>query len=136
MRFDVDTTSAVPIYAQLVAGVKRAIAGGVLRPGDALPSLRELAGQLRVNPLTVSKAYRELEAEGVITTEHGRGSFVSARAAAESDSYRREALAQAVDRLLLEASHLGATPGEVRAMLDERLYHLHSREEEEPIPHG
>ncbi len=121
MRFTVETTSAVPVYAQLVAQVKGAIAAGVLRPGDALPSLRELAGRLRVNPLTVARAYRELEAGGIIVTEHGRGSFIGPVAEAAGAAYRKEALRAAVERLLAEAAHLGATPEELRAALDERM---------------
>jgi GntR family transcriptional regulator len=121
MRFHVETSSAVPIYAQLIEQVQRAIAAGVLRPGDPLPSLRELANQLRVNPLTVARAYRELEAQGIIRTEHGRGSSISPQAADLGGQYRRAALAQAVDRLLTEAGRLGAAPDEVRALVDARL---------------
>ena len=121
MRFEVETTSATPIYAQLIAQVKRAIAAGVLQPGEALPSLRELATQLRVNPLTIARAYRELEQQGVITTEHGRGSFISANAAEFSEDYQREALALAIDRLLAEVSGLDAAPEELLALLAERL---------------
>lgn len=122
MRFEVETTSATPIYAQLIAQVKRAIAAGVLQPGETLPSLRELAAQLRVNPLTVARAYRELEQQGVINTEHGRGSYVSASAAGLSEAYRREALEAALDRLLAEVSGLDATPEELLALLAERLH--------------
>jgi GntR family transcriptional regulator len=132
MRFDVETTSAVPIYAQIVAQTKQAIAAGVMRPGESLPSLRELAGTLRVNPLTVARAYRELEAAGVVTTEHGRGTFVSGQAAALSDAYRAEMLVQAVDRLLVEAYHLGAGPDAVRATVEERL---RARQAEEEASH-
>jgi GntR family transcriptional regulator len=121
MRFNVETTSATPIYAQLMAQVKRAIAAGVLRPGEALPSLRELAGQLRVNPMTVSRAYRELELQGVIATEHGRGSYVSAKAAGLSISYRREALLVAIERMLAEVSGLDVTLEELQALLAEQL---------------
>jgi len=120
MRFEVDTTSATPIYAQLIAQVKHAIAAGVLRPGDGLPSLRELAGQLRVNPLTVARAYRELEQQGIIATGHGRGSVISAQAGNIGAEYRQEALLQAVDRLLVEAYHLGATPEEISALVAAR----------------
>ena len=77
MIFTIDTTSSVPIYAQLVEQVKYALAAGILRAGDPLPSLRQTAAGLRVNPLTVSKAYRALEADGIIVTDHGRGSSVS-----------------------------------------------------------
>lgn len=128
MRFSVDTTSAVPIYAQLIAQVKQAIAAGVLRPGDSLPSLRDLAAQLRVNPLTVARAYRELDALGIITTAHGRGSVVSASAEAQGGTYRREALEQAVDRLLEEATHLGADAVEIQQLVQERLLVLRREE--------
>jgi len=133
MRSTVDTTSAIPIYAQLITEMKHAIAAGLLRAGDALPSLRELAGELRVNPLTVARAYRELEALGIITTGHGRGSFISAGAADLGEAYRREALAEAVERLLVEAYHLGATPAEIRTLVEARLQILQG---EEPVPHG
>ena len=129
MRFEVEAASAVPMYAQIVAQVKQAVAAGVLRAGDGLPSLRELAGTLRVNPLTVARAYRELEAAGIVTTEHGRGTFVSAQAAALGEAARGELLAGAVDRLLVEAYHLGASPDAVRAAVEERLRARQAEEE-------
>ena len=122
MRFDVETTSATPIYAQLLAQVKRAIAAGVLQPGEALPSLRELAAQLRVNPMTVARAYRELEQAGVITTEHGRGSFISATAGESSAAFRREALVAAMERMLAEVSGLDASAEELLDLLAEQLH--------------
>lgn len=121
MQFDVDTTSATPIYAQLMAQVKRGIAAGVLLPGESLPSLRELSAQLRVNPLTVARAYRDLEQQGVITTEHGRGSYISANAAGLSETYRHEALALAIDHFLAEVSGLDIAPEALLALLEERL---------------
>lgn len=141
MRFDVDPTSATPIYAQLVAQVKQAVASGVLRPGDPLPSLRELAGQLRVNPMTVSRAYREMEHQGIIVTEHGRGSFISDQVMKQEEEYRREALERVVDRLLLEAHQLGASPTEILAVVEERLQRpaqitTTNQGKEDPITHG
>ena len=121
MRFHVETTSATPIYAQLIAQMKQAIAAGVLRAGDALPSLRELASELRVNPLTIAKAYRELEQQGIIVTEHGRGSFIAAQAAGESAAFRREAFTQAVDTLLEKATQLGVPADEVLRLVRQRL---------------
>lgn len=120
MRFSVEMNSAVPLYAQLVAQVKHAVAAGGLQPGDALPSLREVALRLRINPLTVKKAYGELEMLGIVATGHGRGTFVSAGSALFSARYRRDALAQAVDRLLVEAYHLGASEEEIIALIRER----------------
>lgn len=130
MIFDIDTTSSLPIYAQLVAQVKHAIAAGVLRPGDALPSLRETSSRLRVNPLTVSKAYRELETAAIVTTDHGRGTFVSSKSEDLGDGYRSEALDQAVDHMLVEAYHLGASPDEIRLAVEDRLRKMGERSDE------
>lgn len=66
----------LPIYLQIVNQVKRAVASGVLVPGDRLPTVRQLAVDLTINPNTVAKAYQELEREGVISTVPGRGTFV------------------------------------------------------------
>jgi len=120
MRFTVDTSSSVPIYSQLVEQVKHAVAAGQLAQGDSLPSLREVAGRLRINPLTVKKAYGELEALGIAATEHGRGTFITAGGHQFSERYRREALTRAVDRLLVESFHLGASLQEAEALLRER----------------
>ena len=74
MILRIDTTSSTPVYDQIVEQTKRAVASGAIRPGDALPSLREAARTLRINPLTVAKAYKQLEQDGVIETRHGLGS--------------------------------------------------------------
>lgn len=124
MVFDIDSTSSVPIYAQLIEQVRRAIAAGVLQPGDALPSLREVSTRMRINPLTVTRAYRELEAAGIVVTEHGRGTFVSALTNTLGPDYRQDALNKAMDRMLVEARHLGATPDEIRTALEDRLREL------------
>ena len=121
MIFNIDTTSSIPIYAQIIAQVKHAIAAGILRTGDGLPSLRETASRLRINPLTVARAYRELEASAIVRTHHGRGTFVSGRSHELGEDYRREAMEQAVDRMLVEAYHLGASPDEVRETIEKRL---------------
>lgn len=119
--FDIDTTSSVPIYAQIVEKVKSAVAFGILRQGDALPSLRELSARLRVNPLTISKAYKDLEAGGVVVTEHGRGTFVSENARQLGNAYRLDMLRQAVDRMLVEAYLAGASPEEVLGLVKDKL---------------
>ncbi len=126
MLFSVDMTSSTPIYAQIVGQVKHAIASGLLQAGDALPSLREVAAQLRVNPLTVAKAYRELEANGIVVFERGRGTFVSAQATMQSAPYRREELLQIVERMLVESYYLGASGDEVREAVEDRLRALQS----------
>src|SRR5205823_2190185 len=72
----VDPRSPTPLYAQIATRLRVAIAAGELRPGEALPSVRQLAGRLRINPATVVQAYRELEMEGLVNTRQGAGTFV------------------------------------------------------------
>jgi len=120
MILRIDTASSIPVYAQIVDQVKRAIASGSLQPGDPLPSLREMAIKLRVNPLTVNKAYKQLEAEGLIKTRQGLGSFVSSNKPA-SDQFRRETLEREVDDLLVDAYHLGVPFDELKDLIAERM---------------
>ena len=77
MLLHVNPSTGLPIYLQIQAQVKHAVAAGALRAGDALPSVRKLASDLRINPNTVARAYLELEREGVIAAVPGGGTFVS-----------------------------------------------------------
>ena len=113
LPFHVDARSATPIYDQIVTQVRFAIASGTLARGEALPSVRQLAVALRVNPNTVARAYRELESEGLVDTQQGRGTFVAQADRRLSPAARRSALAPAVERLVAEASALGLTPTEL-----------------------
>jgi len=121
MLLTVDTTDAVPVYAQIVEQIKRAVAAGVLAAGDPLPSLRETAVKLRINPLTVGRAYRQLEQDGLIETRHGLGSFVRGNTGGATGEFRRETIARGIDRVLVDALHLGVGFDEVRALLEERI---------------
>ena len=121
MLLRIDTTSSVPVYAQIVDQITRAIATGALRAGDPLSSLRETAVAHRVNPLTVAKAYKQLEVYGLIETRHGLGSFVSRDIEAPSREYGRRALAKAIDDLLMDARQLGVGIDELRKLIDERI---------------
>ena len=76
MRFKVDPSSPIPLYSQLKEQIRLAVASGLLGPGDRLPTVRELAAELQVNPTTTARAFRDLEREGVVRTQRGRGSFV------------------------------------------------------------
>jgi GntR family transcriptional regulator len=97
----------VPIYAQIVNGVKYLVASGRLAPGEELPPIRSLAEELLVNPNTVARAYRELEVAGVVTKRRTAGTFVSETAARLTVDQRRDLLAPRVDALLSEAQGLG-----------------------------
>ena len=77
IEFHLDTASGVPAYLQIVQQVRQAISLGVLRPGDQLPTIKEVVGSLAINPNTVAKAYRELDLAGVIDARRGQGTFVA-----------------------------------------------------------
>ena len=106
-----------PIYEQLRDGIRRLILSGVLPEDSRLPSVRELAGRLAINPNTIQRAYRELEAEGCICSVPGRGSFVSATAAAAAA--RQKELREALGAAARELRALGMSEGEVLAAAKE-----------------
>jgi GntR family transcriptional regulator len=109
----------LPIYRQIVRQVTDAIAGGHLGSGDRLPSHRELAEQLVIAPLTVKKAYDELERDGLIVTQRGRGTFVNDLLPAGESLGSRERLRDAAQRLLSQAALAGVPFREVVEMLGE-----------------
>ena len=105
MQVSIDPGDARPIYVQIMDEIRRAVVLGTLRPEDPLPSVRQLAVDLRVNPNTVAQAYRELERAGVVYVRRGQGSFVAQVSADDDD---RRALAHGVaERALLEAHRNG-----------------------------
>ncbi len=121
MWFHIDPSSGTPIYRQIVDQVRQAIAGGTLRPGDRLPSVRDLAVDLAVNPNTIAKAYQDLERSGAIETLRGRGTFVASGAAKAAESERLERLGPVMDRLIAEAYLLGISDDELKRLIDDRL---------------
>ncbi|WP_338025039.1 GntR family transcriptional regulator [Calidithermus timidus] len=108
---------AGPIYAQIVQGVKRMLANGKLKPGDKLPSARDLATELKVNPNTVIHAFGELEREGLSETRRGLGTFV--REDVEVQRLRHSLLVEAARRFLAEARALGLSKEEAQRALKE-----------------
>jgi GntR family transcriptional regulator len=118
MLFSIATGSSEPLYRQLIAQVRRLVAAGMLAPGDALPSVRDVALALAVNPMTVSKAYSMLEAEGLLTRARGVGMLVADRhAAAPSLAQRQALLRPTMERLAAEARQLELGPDVVIALL-------------------
>ena len=111
--FTVDPHSGVPIYLQLIEQVKRSVALGVLAPGEQLPTVKQLATDLTINPNTVARVYRELERDGVIETSPGRGSFIRANGGV-GDAKRAAAdvAAAAIDSAVREAKSLGLNPAD------------------------
>ncbi len=107
MFIKVDTKSAVPIYSQIIEQIKYSIASKSLKSGDKLPSIRELAGQLVINPNTVIKAYTELEREGIIATKKGQGSFVSDAPVTMIKSERVKIITNLLDKVIVQTIQLG-----------------------------
>jgi len=119
MWLHVDPTSGVPIYLQIVQQIRSAVATGVLEEGEELPSVRELAVELAVNPNTVAKAYRELQRDGVISVARGSGTYVSTTPPSISRAEAAERLRSAARRVAAEAYSLGASRGELIQVVDE-----------------
>jgi GntR family transcriptional regulator len=117
----VDPRSGVPIYLQIIEQIKRSIALGVLQSGEQLPTVKQLAIDLTVNPNTVARAYRELEREQVIETAPGRGSFVRSNGVTESPKVAAEIAGDALDLALREAKSVGLERGDVRRLFEDAL---------------
>jgi GntR family transcriptional regulator len=117
----VDPRSGVPIYLQIIEQIKRSIALGILQAGEQLPTVKQLAIDLTVNPNTVARAYRELEREQVIETSPGRGSFVRANGVTELPKVAADIARDALDLALREAKSVGLGLTEVRQLFDETL---------------
>lgn len=108
--------SGEPIYRQIVEQIKYKIASGELKPMDRLPSIRDVAKQLKINTRTVVKVYEQLESGGLVVTRHGQGVFITARDA-EPAKARQKVIAEMARRMLAEASRIGADPQEVLAIV-------------------
>ncbi len=120
MLLRIDSTNGVPLYLQIAKEVKHSIAIGSLKAGEQLPSVREIALQITVNPNTVAKAYRELEARGIVETRRGTGTFVSEKTVELSKRERRSLVADLIDKALDEAKHLQMDENELARLFDER----------------
>lgn len=118
----VDPRSGVPIYLQIIEQVKRSVALGVLAPGEQLPTVKQLALDLTVNPNTVARAYRDLERDQVIETAPGRGSFVRGNGSTEtSRAAAADVAAESLVQAVREAKSIGLTAGHIRALFDAAL---------------
>lgn len=124
MWLQIDPLAPEPLFRQVCAGVKAAVARGQLKQGERLPSVREMAHELAINPNTVAKAYGELEHEGVIVRRQGAGCFVHGGEPERSAESRRQQLQRLTERLAIEAFHLGLDAGELRQALEHSLTRL------------
>jgi GntR family transcriptional regulator len=107
MILNLDPRSNTPIWEQVVHQIKELILKEILLPEDKLPSVRELSATVLINPNTVSKAYQELERQGIIETLRGKGTFVSASITPKADEQKISSMRQKVKQLVIDASYLG-----------------------------
>jgi GntR family transcriptional regulator len=112
-RFSLDLRSGVPVYRQIMDQVGGGIASGALTPGVQLPTVRQLAVDLSINPNTVIRAYRELEIRGTLDTEQGTGTFISGQKVRRDDAERQRSLNQLVGEFLARAGSAGFTVEEL-----------------------
>ncbi len=120
MEFRIDSKSGVPFYRQIIEQVKFAISRGDLAPGSQLPTVRQLAVDLSVNPNTVIRAYKEMEIEGLLETHQGTGTFVTDHQPKVGDMERQRMLDQIITEMLARASSYGLDLNEVLAGLQQR----------------
>ena len=121
MRFYIDPASGVPFYRQIIDQIKYAIARGNLKPGDQLPTVRQLAVDLAINPNTVSKAYSQLEILNILQTQQGSGTFISPQKVEVSELERQEKLDTLCREFISNAASYGFTLDDlIRALLDRK----------------
>lgn len=121
MFLQINPSLRLPIYAQIVEQIKLSLASGTVGTGERLPSIRELAVELRVNPNTVAKAYSELEREGVVNKVRGKGVYVSERNDVFAEKEKKRIVAQRLRQALVDAYHLGVDTDKARRILDEEI---------------
>jgi GntR family transcriptional regulator len=117
MLLQVDPKSALPLYAQLADQIRQAVGRGELSPGVQLPTVRQMAVDLAINPNTVAKAYSELERGGLIVTRQGSGTYVREGSASPAPEERQRRLAEIMDAALGQAAAVGCSAEEFSSAL-------------------
>ncbi|MBU9714786.1 GntR family transcriptional regulator [Evansella tamaricis] len=121
MYFNIDPRKNTPLYEQIIHQVKEMCAKGILLPNEKLPSVRELSSQMVINPNTVSKAYQELERQGVIVTIRGRGTFISEEFHQTYDPRLVEKLKQSLKQMIIDSHYAGISKEELTEWI-EKVY--------------
>jgi GntR family transcriptional regulator len=121
-QWQIEYNSGIPVYRQIINHASAAVASGAFKPGDQLPTIRALSGQLNVNPNTVAKAYRELELKGIIVSERGSGSFIQSQPPAPAPGAREKKakLKDLYHRLLADAASSGLTERELLSFIKQK----------------
>lgn len=129
MIFHLNSSSGVPVYLQVMEVIRHAVETGALRPGEQLPAIRKLAGELVINPNTVVRAYRELEHEKIVELRQGSGAFISEAVSEKTGDMRkgRKIVQAAVERL----KALGLNEEQMRRLVENELAALHANKKPE-----
>jgi GntR family transcriptional regulator len=131
MFLKIDTNRSLPLFGQIMEGIRLAIATGRLKSGDRIPSIHDLAVENRINPNTVARAYMELERAGVIRVKRGFGHYVTEALNGDlADLERRGLLLGRVEEFLTSALELGFGPEEVKSAIDQHVENLHNKDTE------
>jgi GntR family transcriptional regulator len=136
MILSIDIASGLPIYLQIIQQIKWRVATGILKPGERLPSVRELADTLRINPNTVAKAFTELEREGIVETRRGSGTFILDAALPLTRTERRRLVREACDRAITDAYHLKWPEADLKALFAERVDLFYKKDDKKETTHG
>jgi GntR family transcriptional regulator len=118
---DIDATSSTPIYVQIVNAMKEGILKGLFEPGEKLPSVRDMAKMLTLNPNTVQKAYKELEREKVVVTIQGRGTYISEEYKPRKDEHKLNEVKETLKKGIVEAIYMGFSKEELIALTKDLL---------------
>ena len=130
LMLQIDFRSGLPIYTQIVNQVQSQLAAGVLKPGDQLPTVRALAEELRVNFNTVARAYRLLDEARIISTQQGRGTYITEIPPPKvTERLRKESLEALTHRFISEAMRLDFSKAEISQIVQDQIKAWHSSEE-------
>ena len=127
MFFTIDPSNGIPLYDQIVRQVKFATANESLTPGDLVPSVRELARDLAINPNTVARAYRELQTDGVLATVRGTGLQITSAAPKRCRGDRIKLIRERIRSALSEARHSQLELSEIQTLIDEELARIEKK---------
>jgi GntR family transcriptional regulator len=128
MFFQIDFDNRLAIYDQVVRQIKFAVAGDVLREGELVPSVRELARELTINPNTVARAYRQLQDDGVLTSVRGTGLAIAAGAAKRCRDERVELIRAQLEQVFAEARQSQIDPRKFRALVEQQFAAIEAKE--------
>lgn len=121
MQIKIDNSSQRPVYQQIIDQVKRDIALGRLDKEEKLPTVRQLAGQLAINPNTIAKAYQQMEREGIIVTKPGAGAFVANLDSTLSNSVKKKLICEDLERAVIDAFHMQIEPQTLLKWFEEAI---------------